>query len=63
MNEDYRIDLTQHNDEELIDWVINDKYLYNLRRDVPNLLSIIHEQFLYTGSQMSELIDYLEHDY
>ncbi len=56
---DGKIDLTPHNDEELIDQVINDEFLEGMLYQ-PSLFDTLDELFVYTAAQKANLQAYIE---
>lgn len=59
---DFRLDLTEHSDQELSLHVYNDEYFYNERGDKDYLMALINEQFKYTQEQLEELESDLEEE-
>ena len=57
------IDLTHHSDRELSWIVFNNEYFYTERHNIPYLLHIIDEGFIYTPKQMDVLITDLDDDW
>jgi len=50
------LDLTRYSDQELSLHVFNDEYLYVERHDIPYLLALCAEEFLFTEEQLSVLL-------
>ncbi len=55
------IDLTMHNDEDLVDTVINDEFLESEMNE-PGFMDLIEELFIFTYAQKQELLEYLSDD-
>ena len=57
-------DLTQYHDNELLDWFLNDEYLYSYLQTGNNtdLMTVAKSHFIYTNEQLFNLVNYDEND-
>jgi hypothetical protein len=55
-------DIREHSDGELSLLVMNDEYLYRLRRRKALLLATLNEMYIYTAAQLADLEQTLADD-